>query len=371
MQTRAERRRAKARAESPMVQLLGMDEQQRRFAHRRDRRRVVGTIAVAVLWVGLGLIRVGSYVIVKPGSADDVDRRLDVSGVPSFAPKGQTFWATVGIIERPAPIQMLWAWWSGDQDVPKRSTIYGKESRTESQQASKAQMEGSKQVSEVVAARKLGFRVTGGGAELAEVDAGFPASKVLKPGDVITRIGSTSICIQADIASALRGVKPGATVNVTVRRAGNVLTLATPTVAVAGVPRPVFGVVLTAETKDPCRTPFQVKIETASIGGPSAGLAMTIALLERLTPGELTGGQKVAVTGTIEGDERVGEVGGVKQKTLAVKAAGAKLFLVPMSEVDLARPHAGSMRVVGVKTLDDALAALRALGGDPLPSPRG
>ena len=99
-------------------------------------------------------------------------------------------------------------------------------------------------------------------------------------------------------------------------------------------------------------------------------LAMTIAMLERLTPGELTGGNKVAATGTIEGDESVGEVGGVKQKTLAVKAAGAKLFLVPKSEVALARPHAGNMRVVGIANLDEALAALRQLGGDPLPPPR-
>ena len=145
------------------------------------------------------------------------------------------------------------------------------------------------------------------------------------------------------------------------------MTLVTPTVAVKGYALPVFGVLLTAATTQPCHAPFSVAIDTRSIGGPSAGLAMTIALLERLSPGELTGRQKVVVTGTIEGDETVGEVGGVKQKTLAVRAAGAKLFIVPKSEVALARPHAGTMRVVGVKNLDEALAALRQLGGDPLP----
>jgi Lon-like protease len=364
-------RRQAGRGEPPTVQLLGMNEQANEFIRRRDRRKVLLALAIAVVWVALGLIRVGSYVIMKPGSADDVDARLDISGVPAFAPRGKTYWATVGIIDRPAPIQMLWAWLSGEQDVPKRRDVYGDETPKESLETSKVLMEGSKQVSEIVAARKLGYRVTGGGAELADVDPTYPASKVLKVGDVITQIGSTPICIQADIGEALRGVKPGSMVDVTVQRGKSSLTLATPTAAVAGVTRPVFGVVLTAETKNPCRTPFTVKIQTESIGGPSAGLAMTIALLERLTPGELTGGQRVAVTGTIEGDERVGEVGGVKQKTLAVKAAGAKLFIVPKSEVDLARPHAGSMRVVGVDTLDEALAALRAVGGDPLPSPRG
>ena len=354
-----------------MVQLLGLDEENERFRRRQSRRRLTVALSVGVAWVGLGLARVDSYVIVKPGTADSVDRRLDISGAQTFAPKGETFWATVGVIERPAPIQLLAAWISGEQDAPKRSDVYGDQSRKESRRTSTAQMEGSKQISEVVAARRLGMKVSGGGAELAGVDKDFPASRVLRAGDVITAMNGTPICLQTDIVAALVGVKPGDTVDVTIRRGSRTQTLATPTKNVRGVSRPVFGVELTAETKDPCRPPFTVKINTDRIGGPSAGLAMTIALLDRLTPGELTGGQKVAVTGTIEGDGSVGEVGGVKQKTLAVKAAGAKLFLVPKSEVSLARPHAGTMSVVGVETLDDALAALRQLGGDPLPSSPG
>ena len=354
-----------------MVQLLGLDEENERFRRRQSRRRLTVVLSIGVAWVGLGLARVDSYVIVKPGTADSVDRRLDISGAQTFAPKGETFWATVGVIERPAPIQLLAAWISGEQDAPKRSEVYGDQSRKESRRTSTAQMEGSKQISEVVAARRLGMKVSGGGAELASVDKDFPASRVLRAGDVITAMNGTPICLQTDIVAALVGVKPGDIVDVTIRRGSRTQTLATPTKNVRGVSRPVFGVELTAETKDPCRPPFTVKINTDRIGGPSAGLAMTIALLDRLTPGELTGGQKVAVTGTIEGDGSVGEVGGVKQKTLAVKAAGAKLFLVPKSEVPLARPHAGTMSVVGVESLDDALAALRKFGGDPLPSPRG
>ena len=354
-----------------MVQLLGLDEENERFRRRQSRRRLTVVLSIGVAWVGLGLARVDSYVIVKPGTADSVDRRLDISGAQTFAPKGETFWATVGVIERPAPIQLLAAWISGEQDAPKRSEVYGDQSRKESRRTSTAQMEGSKQISEVVAARRLGMKVSGGGAELASVDKDFPASRVLRAGDVITAMNGTPICLQTDIVAALVGVKPGDIVDVTIRRGSRTQTLATPTKNVRGVSRPVFGVELTAETKDPCRPSFTVKINTDRIGGPSAGLAMTIALLDRLTPGELTGGQKVAVTGTIEGDGSVGEVGGVKQKTLAVKAAGAKLFLVPKSEVSLARPHAGTMSVVGVETLDDALAALRQLGGDPLPSSPG
>lgn len=75
------------------------------------------------------------------------------------------------------------------------------------------------------------------------------------------------------------------------------------------------------------KLPFEVGINTDLIGGPSAGLAFTLALIDELTPGELTGGIKVAATGTIDGDETVGAIGALRQKTVAVKASGAKVFL--------------------------------------------
>jgi len=111
--------------------------------------------------------------------------------------------------------------------------------------------------------------------------------------------------------------------------------------------------------------PFDVKIDTRGIGGPSAGLAFTLAIIDELTPGELTGGKNVAVTGTIDIDGTVGEVGGVVQKTAAVRNAGARLFLVPPGEFADASKHAGkNLKVVKVTTLADALKALADNGGE-------
>ena len=59
---------------------------------------------------------------------------------------------------------------------------------------------------------------------------------------------------------------------------------------------------------------MKVAVDTAGIGGPSAGLAMTLAILDDLTPGDLTGGKRVAVTGTIDPSGNVGEIGGIEQK---------------------------------------------------------
>ena len=110
---------------------------------------------------------------------------------------------------------------------------------------------------------------------------------------------------------------------------------------------------------------------TRSIGGPSAGLAFTLTLIDELTPGELTGGQDVAVTGTIELDGTVGPIGGLRQKASAVAQAGVEYFLVPTAQgeddIAAAREAGGDdLTIVPVATLDEALAALEELGGTPI-----
>ncbi|OWY61490.1 hypothetical protein B7486_63515, partial [cyanobacterium TDX16] len=105
--------------------------------------------------------------------------------------------------------------------------------------------------------------------------------------------------------------------------------------------------------------------DSGQVGGPSAGLAFTLALLDELTPGSLTGGESVTATGTMDLVGRVGPVGGVKQKTAAVRRAGDTLFLVPPDELAEAQAAAGDdLEVVAVSTLDEALEALGEHGGD-------
>jgi len=117
--------------------------------------------------------------------------------------------------------------------------------------------------------------------------------------------------------------------------------------------------------------PFDVELRSEQIGGPSAGLAFTLEVLDVLTPGELTGGKKVAATGTIELDGSVGEVGGVAQKTIAVRNAGASLFLVPRAEYAEAKRFAGKkLDVQVVDTLQDALRVLSTVGGNGLALPK-
>jgi PDZ domain-containing protein len=111
--------------------------------------------------------------------------------------------------------------------------------------------------------------------------------------------------------------------------------------------------------------PIDVLIDSGTVGGPSAGLAFTLAVLDVLTPGELTGGHRVAVTGTMRLDGTVGPVGGAAQKAVTVRNAGYEVFLVPQEELDeVATVIGDDLRVIGVGTLAEALDALGSLGGN-------
>ena len=115
-----------------------------------------------------------------------------------------------------------------------------------------------------------------------------------------------------------------------------------------------------------------MSINSDDIGGPSAGLAWTLGILNALAGGHLTGGRIVAATGTIRPDGTIGDVGGVQQKTVAVNDAGATVFLVPQPELAVAKSMAGpNLKVFAVQNLGQALSDLEHLGGTLGPAAKG
>ncbi len=128
-------------------------------------------------------------------------------------------------------------------------------------------------------------------------------------------------------------------------------------------PSPVYHGVVFQDQQD-FSNPFPTSIDTAQIGGPSAGLAMTLGLMDKLTSGSLTGGRRIAATGTIDPNGNVGDVGGVPQKTVAVENAGATVFFVPPQELAAAKSKdIPSLHIYAVSTLDQALGILARMGG--------
>jgi PDZ domain-containing protein len=220
---------------------------------------------------------------------------------------------------------------------------------------------------------------------VVEVCRDAPAHGELETGDQVLAVDGTDVTDVTQIRSLVAAHRPGDVVTVTFDRngathtaritAGKVHTegsgnTAEQTCVPAGgstTGRPCLGV--SSQEFVTYQFPVDIKIDTQLVGGPSAGLAFTLAIIDDLTPGSLTGGKRVAVTGTVDPEGRVGEVGGVEQKAITARTNGVQLMIVPKSEVKDARRGAGDVRVVGVENVAQALDALHAAGGVEVPPP--
>jgi PDZ domain-containing protein len=323
------------------------------------------------------------YVELAPGGAQPINQLLKVPQQYQHPPKGSFLLTTVSLVADVHPFDLVRDYFDPNVVLIKRKDIFGDANKTQYNQQAAQDMDDSKQNAVVLALRTLGYKVPehGDGALVGAVANGvIPAKGLLDPGDVITAVDTTPTPLASDTINALQRHNPGDTVTLTVMKKDNSVahpairlgsrTETSCTVEVVAAAHPCVGVTL-ATKNHKFDYPFDVKIDTSNIGGPSAGLAFTLALIDELTPGELTGGHNVAVTGTIDVDGNVGEVGGVVQKTAAVRRSGARLFLVPPGEFADASKHAGkNLKVVQVTTLTEALAALRANGGEPAVLPK-
>jgi Lon-like protease len=317
------------------------------------------------------------YYAYTPGAATDTEGVIKIDGAQSYPSDGEIDYTTVRI-QHLTPWRAFMAWRDPAIDVVSEASYLGNFSPSENKAFNLQLMGDSKQAAVYVALKKLGYDVpvTGGGAVVQQVSPDVPAASVLKPGDVIVAVDGTPVHLDSDLGPILEPHKPGDEVSLTIERpsgtgdpnaAPNYETI-TQSVKLAARDDGTALIGIAPGTRADAKFdfPVNVDIDSGSVGGPSAGLAFTLGVIDALTPGELTGGQKVATTGTISLDGSVGAVGGVKQKTVTVERAGAKVFLVPASEADEAREAAGNsdLKIVPVEDVDDALAALAQMGGN-------
>lgn len=333
-------------------------------------------VVVSALALAASTFVPAPYVWFAPGSARATDPAIMVPDGEGFDDRGALLFLTVSVRgasdrSRLTYAQAAWGWVRGDIDVFPRRVILGDQTGAQNRQQNLAQMADSQQVAAKVALEQLGYTVpaSGRGAVVASVGADVPAARVLRPGDVIVEIEGREVRLDSELREVISGLRPGATVRMKVERAGQgpAEAVRTRLVPRPGAPdEPMLGI--GAATRDlRYRLPIAVTINTDDVGGPSAGLALTLGVLDELTSGSLTGGETVAVTGEMDPEGNVGEVGGVAQKAVAARRAGAVLMLVPAPEAAEARAHAGpDMEIVAVSTLDDALSALDSIGGNAL-----
>ncbi len=205
----------------------------------------------------------------------------------------------------------------------------------------------------------------------AQLTPESPAAKALKVCDRITEVDGKPVLGVKEAGDLIRRHSPGESVELTILRNGATMTLDVPTIAVKdsdGTERTAVGVSL-FQVVEPSSLPFGIEIDPEQITGPSAGLGFSLEILDQLTPGSLSGGKNVAVTGTIDAEGNVGVIGGARLKAISARRAKSDYMIVPNGDLKEAKQGAGSMKVYGVDTLEDALTILKKNGGDPLPEP--
>ena len=330
---------------------------------RSTRRWAIALLVVSLVLTGLGVV--ARYVqlpydTLGPGRAQAVNSVITVTGHPSYPPQGKLFYTTVSVRERVNPYEALAGWLDPSVDVISEEKVRGTVPPEEFQRLNVEAMADSKTTAQVLALRQLGYTDLGAGAEVEAVDPGLPAASVLERSDLIVAIDGKTVTTSGDAVAAIRARAAGDTVRLRIRRGESDPSDVEAVLGAGEEGRPLLGVRLSTKVK----LPFEITIDSGRVVGPSAGLAYSLELLDLLTPGELTGGSSVAVTGELQPDGTVGAIGGIAQKTVTVRRAGAEVFLVPKENEAEAKAHAGSkVQILGVATFDEALKALGSLTG--------
>jgi Lon-like protease len=252
------------------------------------------------------------------------------------------------------------AWFSKTQTVEPAQAECPPGQSSQAVQAQDAQEMTQSQSDAVTAALfELGYHPTSQHVSINTVDAGAPVAADLVPADVILAVNGKAVNTVSQLHSLISAMSPGASIRLTFQHNGKTRTVTTRTIKGAG------GSTMLGIEADRTAT-FAVKVAIGInpdvIGGPSAGTALALGIIDKLTPGGLTGGRTIAGTGTVDGYGTVGPIGGIQQKIAAAVSAHASVFFAPAGECPDAKSAAPkSLTLVKVTTLRGAVQALEAI----------
>jgi PDZ domain-containing protein len=193
-------------------------------------------------------------------------------------------------------------------------------------------------------------------SEVSSTIKGLPAAGVLRKGDDIVAVDGQPITCNDSAGDLIKAKAVGQPIALTVKRSGKLEKISLKSVSYQG--QPVIGVNLL----ESFQFPFKVSISIGDVGGPSAGMMFALAIIDKLTPMNLTGGKFIAGTGEIDEQGSVSPIGGIQQKMAAARAAGATVFLAPAGNcADTRGAVPAGLRIVKVSTLSGAIGALKEL----------
>ena len=333
---------------------------------RRGVTVLLGALITALLSVGV-LAAPIPYVVLGPGPTvdtlgkDDGKEVIQITGAQTSTSAGQLRLTTVGVQPDVKLLAAIAGWFSDEEAVVPRELIYPPDqSEQQVEERNAEDFRASQTSAETAALRELGYPVQ---VTVKNVTADSPSEGVLKAGDVVTKVDGETVTSAPRLTELIRAKPAGTALTIEYTRGKATATAKITTRAAEGEP-PRIGVEI--ESKQP--HPFELKIDLGEIGGPSAGLMFALGIIDKVQPEDLTGGKIIAGTGTIDDEGNVGPIGGIAQKLVGAKEAGAVYFLTPIDNCVEAKANARpGLPLIKVSTLDEALAALKTLrdGGQP------
>lgn len=319
---------------------------------------VVMTVVAAVL--------PAPYVVESPGPSLNVLGEYEGKDIVSVenrdgaASEGELRMTTVSVQGSPGydiPLAgVMSAWFDRDRSIMPVEALYPDDTDAEDNSLmNTVEMNGSQQEAIAAALAKQGISYSTT-TIVAGVRSDGAAANRLEPGDVVLTVNGQQVTDVASAGEAIGRTPRGQKVNVTVRRKGEEKSVAL-TPRYEGE-RALVGIVLSRGFEFPVKVNFALD----GIGGPSAGMIFALAIYDEMTPGDLTGGKKIAGTGTIDEQGTVGPIGGIRQKMIGSRSDGAEYFLAPSANCDEVTGHIPEgLQVVKVDSLSDAISSVEQI----------
>jgi PDZ domain-containing protein len=340
---------------------------------RRSLTLAIAGLATVVAIAVAALLPV-PYVILGPGptlntlGVSSGQPLIKISGHRTYSATGNLNLVTVSYQGGPGSdmniFQALRAWLNPSQAVvPETELFPAGQSAQQTQAQDTEQMTGSQQTATAAALTQLHIPYQTVVSVISTVP-GYPASKSLKAGDVIEAVDGKAVDGQTSLSSMITAHPVGTVLTLTVLRGGK--TLMIPVASKASGGAAVIGV----DVQEQYKFPFTVSISVGDIGGPSAGMMFALGIIDKLTPLNLTGGKFIAGTGEITAAGQVQPIGGIQQKMVGARSAGATIFLTPAANCsDTTGAVPAGLRLVKVSTLSQAVSDLEAIkAGKSVPS---
>lgn len=342
---------------------------------RRRSRAGWWVLSVAIVGaLGLSLLPT-PYVIERPGPVFDTLGEVEVDGdlVPLITIPGEKTFPTDGSLDmltvnvvgdrqsQPNWFEVITSWADPSRAVVPLEAVYPDgETREEANERSAIDMQNSQKDAIAASLSELGYSFDST-LTVAAFSIDSPSDGVLEEGDQIVTVNGEEPTDVTQLRSLIAENGIETPVSMGIVRDGESSTVeVTPVDNAGGDGKPIVGISVGADYD----FPFEVKIQLENVGGPSAGMMFSLGIIDKLTPGALTGGEDVAGTGTITADGIVGPIGGIRQKLYGARDAGADYFLAPAENCDEVVGHVPSgLSVFAVTRLDDALGVLEAVSG--------